>query len=170
MIKGKQATRGQKQIYEENQSTFRAYSAASFGTAVVWAALNWLLFEATTTAWVGWGIAVALQLAAILLMKCMMKSVRNDKNQITDAGMDLNDPAAFGEYCKDAIILCCAAQVLSLVSGWFYLILLGLPAFAGYKFWVSFLGPWIFAPAPEPEEQGNEKSQRRREKIKYLRR
>ena len=27
----------------------------------------------------------------------MMKAVRNDKNQIIDAGLDLNDPAAFGE-------------------------------------------------------------------------
>jgi hypothetical protein len=28
----------------------------------------------------------------------MMKSIRNEKNHVIDAGMDLNDPSAFGEY------------------------------------------------------------------------
>lgn len=30
-------------------------------------------------------------------MKTMIKNVRNERNQIIDAGADLNDPQAFGE-------------------------------------------------------------------------
>lgn len=38
----------------------------------------------------------------------------DEKGHVLDAGADLNDPEAFGEYCKDAIIL----TVITQVCGW----------------------------------------------------
>lgn len=37
----------------------------------------------------------------------------DEKGHVVDAGMDLNDPSAFGEYCKDAVILSVIIQVVT---------------------------------------------------------
>lgn len=77
----------------------------------------------------------------------------DERGRVTDAGMDLNDPSAFGEYCKDVIILTVFSQVIAassvrqgrtviaifpfqivaLYSTYAYLILLLIPAAATYK-------------------------------------
>jgi hypothetical protein len=110
----------------------------------------------------------------------MTKCVRNERNQVVDAGQDLNDPATFGEYalsltilcscftiyfryCKDIVILCTITHFISLFSSYLYWILIVLPGFGFYKLWVGILAPWVFAPAPEKDE-ANEKKQKKREK------
>ncbi|KAI1717893.1 transmembrane protein [Ditylenchus destructor] len=168
MQKGKQAVRGQKQIYEENRSTIFYYSLASVCTAALVACLNVTIFTGTTGLWTGWVISCSLQIFSIAAMCFMVKSVRNERNHIVDAGIDLNDPQTFGEYCKDIIILCCLAHLLSIAWAHFYCILLTLPIFAMYKLWVGFLGPWFFAPAEEKDDS-QDKKQRRREKKVFVR-
>jgi hypothetical protein len=168
--KGKQATRGQKQIHEENEATFRYYTAACFVTAGLWILLNFTLFESSTNAWISMVLSLVLQIVAVGLMLNMKKAVRNDRKQVVDAGLDLNDPQGFAEYCKDTVILCCAIQLLTFISSYFFLLLLLFPVFGSYKVWTSFLGPWIFAPAPETDAAADDKAQRRREKRVYLKR
>lgn len=41
----------------------------------------------------------------------ILEAKLDDKGHVLDAGADLNDPEAFGEYCKDAIILTVIIQV-----------------------------------------------------------
>uniref|UniRef100_A0A914C8X1 Transmembrane protein 208 n=1 Tax=Acrobeloides nanus TaxID=290746 RepID=A0A914C8X1_9BILA len=103
------------------------------------------------------------------MMFYMTKSVKAN-NKVVDAGMDLNDPAAFGEYCKDIIILASVSHLLSLFWTKFYLLLVIVPAFAIFKLWTNILAPWFFAPAPEEQDATDDKKQRRREKRVYLKR
>ncbi|KAK6051196.1 hypothetical protein COOONC_11298 [Cooperia oncophora] len=86
--------------------------------------------------------------------------------------MDLNDPAAFGEYCKDTIIVTVFVQVLALYSSFAYLILLVIPAAAVYKVFFGVILPWITAPSGDSNEEMDDKKMRkreRREKIVYRR-
>ena len=98
----------------------------------------------------------------------MSKSVRNEKGQIADAGIDLNDPQAFGEYCKDAIILSCGAQLLSLIWSKFIFLIALIPVYAIVKLWTKILAPWFFAPAPE-EDTMDDKKGRKQQRTKYVR-
>ncbi|PIO65273.1 hypothetical protein TELCIR_13067 [Teladorsagia circumcincta] len=71
-------------------------------------------------------------------MKSMAGARFDDRGRVTDAGMDLNDPAAFGEYCKDIIIVTVFVQVLALYSSFAYLIPLVIPAAAAAAYKLSF--------------------------------
>uniref|UniRef100_A0A915Q1X9 Transmembrane protein 208 n=1 Tax=Setaria digitata TaxID=48799 RepID=A0A915Q1X9_9BILA len=141
---GKAATRGQKQIYEENQAVILYYSIAAISSSLVFS------------------ICSALQIAAILTMRSMAHCRRNEKGQVTDAGSDLNQPDAFGEYCKDVVILCSfVATVASFWSGILWLLLL-IPVYVVYKLWKLIIAPWFFTESLEQEE--DEKKIKKREK------
>uniref|UniRef100_A0A914I9C2 Transmembrane protein 208 n=1 Tax=Globodera rostochiensis TaxID=31243 RepID=A0A914I9C2_GLORO len=108
----KRAARGQRQIYEENKQTLLCYVMASVCSSVLVFSLNYFLFLPQMGAWVGLTLSSVCQLFSVALMSTMMKTVRNERNQLVDAGLDLNDPNAFGEYCKDIVILCVSVQLL----------------------------------------------------------
>ncbi|KAI6241167.1 hypothetical protein M3Y99_00339500 [Aphelenchoides fujianensis] len=166
---GKQATRGQQQIFNENRSTIQTYGAAAAFSSSLFLLLHLFWFSPIGwQAWVAFVFSGLFEAVAVGFMIAGSKSVRGERGQVIDAGMDLNDPQAFGEYFKDLIILSVGVQVLALISSYFFLLLLVVPAFAGYKLWVGVIGPWIFAPAPEPTEQ-DEKRQKRRQKVVYRR-
>ena len=82
------------------------------------------------------------------------------KGQLQDPGLDLNMEAGMAEHVKDAIILTSVAQILSLLSNYFWAILLFAPARLVWMAWKSIISPWLFAPAPE-EEEIDEKKQRK---------
>lgn len=169
--KGKQATRGQKQIFEENTQTLRYYFAAAAITSTLAGVLYTMYFYNAVGPyfWTAWAISVICGFGGVLTMRYMVKEVRNEKNQVIDAGFDLNDPTAFGEYCKDAVILSVISQLLSVLWSRFIFLIALLPMFAVYKIWVNWLGPWFFAPAPE-EESIDEKKLRKQQRVKYVRR
>lgn len=169
--KVKQATRGQKQIYEENVQTLRYYFLASMlSTSVVGGFYMFLYYNSVGPYyWTAWAFSVIVTFASVFMMKTMTKGTRNDKNQIVDAGFDLNDPTALGEYCKDIVILSVIAQSLSILWSKFIFLIVILPIFAAYKIWVNYLGPWFFAPAPE-DEQIDGKKLKKQQRVKYVRR
>ncbi|RCN50754.1 nuclear transport factor 2 domain protein [Ancylostoma caninum] len=129
----KQATKGQKEIYEENQSTILTFGAACLIVMVIHLAACFFLLECTSNTYIFFGVSVVVELIALAFMKSMAGARFDERGRVTDAGMDLNDPAAFGEYCKDVIILTVIAQVIALYSTYAYLILLLIPAAAAYK-------------------------------------
>ncbi|VDD86652.1 unnamed protein product [Enterobius vermicularis] len=98
-------------------------------------------------------------------MNSMARCRRNEKGQVVDAGLDLNQPEAFGEYCKDVIILSSFVLILSLLWSPFFLFLLLIPAYAFYKFWTGLLAPWIFARTDE-EFEDDKKNRKRDRKLR----
>ncbi|KAL3110227.1 hypothetical protein niasHT_015830 [Heterodera trifolii] len=161
----KRATRGQRQIYEENKQTLLCYVLASICSSVLVFSLNYFLFLPQKGAWIGLALSSASQAFSVILMSMMMKTVRNERNQLVDAGLDLNDPNAFGEYCKDIVILSVSAQLLSLIWTGFFFVLLSIPFFTLYKLWTNILGPWFFRPTLDDDEKEDKKKQK---KPKYV--
>uniref|UniRef100_A0A0N4U8L9 Transmembrane protein 208 n=1 Tax=Dracunculus medinensis TaxID=318479 RepID=A0A0N4U8L9_DRAME len=184
---GKTATRGQKQIHEENMTVLRSYSLASgiiivkffyffspflhqhFGNGCVdLLAFFWYKFYIIENAEFDYSyiefafaICVILQIASLLTMRSMAKCVRNEKGQITDAGLDLNQNDSFGEYCKDIIIICCFTLLVGCFWSKIFWLLLIIPAFIFYKLWTTILAPWFFV---QPVEEDDSKKLKKKEK------
>ncbi|KAF1770814.1 hypothetical protein GCK72_002637 [Caenorhabditis remanei] len=167
----KQATKGQKEIYEENQATVTTYSVASTVSMAIYYSSCMFLSQCSSTDYVFFAISALVQIFAILFMKSLAKAKLDEKGHVLDAGADLNDPEAFGEYCKDAIILSVITQLVSLYTTWGFLLLLAFPAAATYKFVAGFLLPWFTAgsDAEDVDDKKQKKMDRRREKVVYRR-
>ncbi|CAJ0924380.1 unnamed protein product, partial [Mesorhabditis belari] len=169
--KGKQGTKGQKEIYKENKTTIQGYGLAALISSGAYFLCGFFLWQVTQNEWVWWGVTFFMQLGALLMMKTMARASFDDRGHLVDAGLDLNDPQAFGEYCKDSIILATAVQALALYTAYAYLLLLAIPGYVGYKILFSFVIPWATAPSATPEQgEMDDKKNRRREKIKFARR
>uniref|UniRef100_A0A8R1TP16 Transmembrane protein 208 n=1 Tax=Onchocerca volvulus TaxID=6282 RepID=A0A8R1TP16_ONCVO len=158
---GKAATRGQKQIYEENQTVILYYSVAAVFSSVFYILISLFFSLRTAWEWLGFSICCVLQIASILTMRSMARCRRNEKGQVTDAGLDLNQPDAFGEYCKDVIILCSFVATIATIWSKILWLLLLIPAYVLYKLWKVIIAPWFFA---EPLEQEEEKKMKKRER------
>ncbi|CAI2319660.1 unnamed protein product [Caenorhabditis sp. 36 PRJEB53466] len=167
----KQATKGQKEIYEENQKTVTTYSVASTVSMAVYYSSCMFLGTCSSSDYVFFAVSALIQIIAIVSIKGLAKARLDDKGHVLDAGADLNDPDAFGEYCKDAIILTIIAQLISMYTTYGYLLLLAFPASVTYKFVTAFLLPWLTAgsDAEEVDEKKMKKQDRRREKVVYRR-
>ncbi|CAL2029058.1 unnamed protein product [Caenorhabditis brenneri] len=167
----KQATKGQKEIYDENQKTVTTYSVASTISMAVYYSSCMFLSQCSSSDYVFFVVSALIQIFSIFFMKSLAKAKLDEKGHVLDAGADLNDPEAFGEYCKDAIILTVITQVISLYSTYGFILLLAFPATATYKFVSGFLLPWLTS-GPDSEDIDDKKQKkmdRRREKVVYRR-
>ncbi|OXA63874.1 transmembrane protein 208 [Folsomia candida] len=160
--KGKEGTKGAKQIVEENKSTLSFYRnmflgglfAQLFGTfAFFGGASGWDYF------FVVFGIII--NTACYQFMVFMSKPTLSESGAVVDSGVDLNMPAGVAEHVKDVLILTCGCQVLSLLSRYCWFLWLLVPLRGFYYVWSKLIAPWIFAPAPETNTAGDEKKQRK---------
>jgi len=161
--KGKQATKGKKQIVEENASTLSFYIKIIAGVNVVYYTVYYLLYwdYFTTLPAVMCVLSSVSYLATYQFMVSMAK-VTYHEGQVVDPGTDLNMEAGMAEHAKDILLLTAIVQTLSLVSNTFWLALLAAPGRAFYMLWVNILAPYFFAPAEE--EQVDEKKQKKMER------
>uniref|UniRef100_A0A1I7UXY2 Transmembrane protein 208 n=1 Tax=Caenorhabditis tropicalis TaxID=1561998 RepID=A0A1I7UXY2_9PELO len=167
----KQATKGQKEIYDENQKTVLTYSAASTISAVIYLSSCMFLSQCSSSDYIFFFVSALIQVFAILFMKSLAKARLDGKGHVLDAGADLNDPEAFGEYCKDAIILTVITQIISLYSTYGFILLLAFPGTAVYKFVSGFLLPWLTSgpDSDDVDDKKQKKMDRKREKVVYRR-
>lgn len=160
--KGKEATKGQKQIYECNQETLKFYSILASGSLVLrlvsspifspWTNLMTTIF------------ALLIQACALGQMYYMAKPVFSGPSKtVVDGGIDLNLKAGFADNLKDLIITTAFCTGCSIFSNYFWLVWLWLPIYYCYKIWVSVIAPWIFEPAPE--EAAPEIAEKKRKKM-----
>lgn len=163
--KGKQATKGQKQIYEGNQETLKFYTIMAIATILP--KLLWYPMSTGTNIAL-WLFAIVVQIFGIGGMYYMARAVVSGPSQtVVDGGIDLNLKAGFADYLKDLIITTAICTGLSLISNGFWFLWLWLPAFFVYKIWMSVIAPWIFAPAPEepPAEVADKKRKKMERKM-----
>ena len=162
--KGKQGTKGQKQIYEENKETLQFYFYMISGVNLVYSLILWYLkgTELPSLDIYTFVLSSILYAAAYFLMKRMAKASFNAAGAVIDGGIDLNMESGMGEYCKDVIIFTGIIQLLSLFSVYFWFGLLIIPLLVAIKVWNNIIAPWIFAPAPEDSEptKKNKKKQK----------
>ena len=91
------------------------------------------------------------------------------KGQLLDPGLDLNMESGMAEHVKDLIILTCISQMSSLLSNYFWFILLFAPARLAWMAWKSIISPWLFPPAPEENELDEKKQKKLERKMRRAR-
>merc|ERR1712071_281742 len=163
---GKQATKGQKQIAEENVATLSFYRNMSLIAIAVYSSSCILLWSAvTTTNLVLICLCAFAQFCCYRLMAYMAKTKHSETGQLLDGGVDLNMEAGISEHIKDAIILTSVVEILASFSSYFWFLMLVVPCRLFFMLWKNFLGPWFFNSAPSAEqEEVNEKKQKKMER------
>jgi len=160
--KGKQGTKGAKQIVEENAATlifYRNWMLGSFG----------IYFTLMTINGPGYGLweiiffvfAAAVTVGCFQFMNFMATPKYTDSKQLLDSGVDLCMENGVAEHVKDILILTCGCQTLSYFTKYVWLFWLLVPLKGIYYAWTKVISPWIFAPAPETDEKKMRKMDRR---------
>ncbi|XP_063294935.1 transmembrane protein 208 [Pelobates fuscus] len=170
--KGKAATKGKKQIYEENKETLTFYLRIILGATALNGAVNLGLFYISSTFWT-WASLVfsaIVYAAAYRSMRGMAQASFSEDGSLLDGGIDLNMEQGMAEHIKDVVLLTAIVQVLSCFSMYVWYFWLLAPGRALYLLWVNVLGPWFTSDSSEaaPQEQ-NEKRQRRQERRQMKR-
>ncbi|XP_017794258.1 PREDICTED: transmembrane protein 208 [Habropoda laboriosa] len=161
--KTKVATKGAKQIVEENVTTLTFYQNMIIGAIGIYFTVMMLLFNFTTLSITLTIFSGIVYIGSYQFMKYIAHATYAESGQLLDSGIDLNMEGGIAEHVKDLIILTSGVQVLSLISNYFWLLWLLVPLRGGWMVWKQILAPWFFAPAPEQPEI-SEKKQRKLEK------
>ncbi|CAB3225890.1 unnamed protein product [Arctia plantaginis] len=166
--KGKAPTKGAKQILVENTATVNFYRNMALGATGFYAAVTLALYSDCLTA----GIiclnilALSIYIGCYQIMRYISRPTYGDNNQLIDPGLDLNMEGGMGEHVKDIVILSAITHVLTLISNYFWLLLLLLPLRAFWLLWTNILGPWFFQEAPQDTEQDEKKRKKIERKMK----
>ena len=161
--KGKQGTKGQKQIVEENKATLKFYFIMAISSELLYIGLMTFVFwEFYTLLYIILTLfTIALYTGSLQFMSYMARATYSETGQLIDGGIDLNMESGIAEHLKDLIILTTAVQALSLLSNYFWLFWLMAPGRAFYLLWVNILAPWIFSPPEEIDEKKQKKMERK---------
>ncbi|KAL1432554.1 hypothetical protein MTO96_013304 [Rhipicephalus appendiculatus] len=163
--KGKQGTKGQKQIVEENKQTIKFYSIMSVAALIVHLIAHMVLWRDSITLsyTLLFFFSMLVYGGCIQTMRYMARASYSETGQLLDGGLDLNmAQAGMGEHLKDLIILTACIQTLSLASTYVWFLWLVAPAYAFYLLWVNVLGPWVFQPAPPEVDDKKQKKLERK--------
>jgi len=159
--KGKAGTRGAQQIARENVETINFYRNMILGANGIFFLMMTILganYYSTEIAMFIVSLIIYVGCFQFLFRLGTPKTTEPEgKGQLLDPGLDLNMESGLAEHVKDLIILTSAAQLTSLISNYFWCLLLLAPARAFWMLWVSVISPWLFAEAPEPDEMDEKK-------------
>lgn len=161
--KGKEGTKGQNQIVEENKETLKFYLYMVLGANAIYLSVSILLFDLFNV----FNIMLFLMSSASYIgsyqfMSYMARTKHSEIGKLLDAGVDLNLAGGIAEHVKDMIILTAGSQVLSLISNYFWLLMLLAPGRGFYFLWTKILSPYFFEEGPPP--QVDEKKQKKLER------
>ncbi|XP_065226029.1 transmembrane protein 208 [Planococcus citri] len=164
--KGKQATKGQKQIVAENKSTLQFYRNMALIANALYLVSGFFFFDILTFKQISLLVfSSSLYIGSYQFMASMAKTKYSAEGQLIDSGLDLNMEGGVSEHIKDLFILTAGCQVLSIYSSYFWLLWLLAPGRALWLAWVNFLGPYFQqqSAANQPPEV-NEKKQKKLER------
>jgi len=167
--KGKQGTKGAKQIVEENVATLSFYR----NMAVISNALSLviLVFYNSTISILLYLFSCAIYIGAYQFMAYMSNPKYTETGQLIDSGVDLNMEGGIAEHVKDIIILTAGCQILSsVISNYFWYLWLFAPARGGWIVWKNILGPYFFQQAPLEPEMDEKKQKKMERKMKRMQR
>lgn len=168
--KGKEGTKGAKQIAQENSQTILFYRNMILGSHGIFFAFRTLLGQAySSTDIVMYLITALIHIASFQFLNKTGSPTVDEKGTLLDPGLDLNMAQGMAEHVKDLIILTSGTQVLSLLTNYLWVLLLLAPLRAFLFAWTNFISPWIFAPAPEETEADVKKQKKMERKARRMR-
>ncbi|XP_001987683.2 transmembrane protein 208 isoform X2 [Drosophila grimshawi] len=159
--KGKQATKGAKQIVEGNKSTLAFYRNMAIGCAAPAVLLSFLVFEFTKLTVFMVTLALLILGAAYQFMVFMSRAKYSESGALLDSGNDLDMEGGIAEHVKDLIILTSGTLLLSLISNYFWMVLLLAPIRAAWMLWGAVIQPWLSSRNAAEEPEVDEKKQRK---------
>ncbi|XP_055704503.1 transmembrane protein 208 [Phlebotomus papatasi] len=161
--KGKQGTKGAKQIVEENAATLKFYRNMAFISQSVYMVVMILLPDTFTGLTITMSImTILLHIVSLQFMKFMARAQYSESGALIDSGTDLNMEGGLSEHIKDLVILSSGTQLLALLSNYFWLLLLLVPVRAVWLLWGSVIKPWMEQKSEQPEV--DEKKQKKMER------
>ena len=164
--KGKEGTRGAKQIAKENAESIQFYRNMILGAnGIYFTGMTLLGANYYTTEIACFALCAVIYIAAYQFM-ARLGSPKYNNNTLIDPGLDLNMANGMAEHVKDAVILTSGVQMLSLISNYMWLLLLLAPLRAFWMAWTNIIAPWIFAPAPEEDEVDIKKQKKMERKMR----
>ncbi|XP_076622559.1 transmembrane protein 208 [Colletes latitarsis] len=161
--KAKVATKGAKQIVEDNRTTLSFYRNMILGAFGIYSTIMIFFFKFTILSITLTIFSGIVYIGSYQFMKYIAQATYSESGVLSDSGIDLNMEGGIAEHVKDLIILTSGVQVLSLISNYFWWLWLLAPITVGWMLWKKILAPWFFAPASEQPEI-SEKKQRKLEK------
>ncbi|XP_043465078.1 transmembrane protein 208 [Leptopilina heterotoma] len=159
----KTATKGAKQIVEENVSTLKFYMCMIAIAVGIYLTIMMIFFEFTTLAITLSLLSGIVYIGCYHFMSYMAQAKYSETGQLLDSGVDLNMEGGIAEHVKDMIILTSIVQILSLISNYFWLLLTLAPLRGLWMLWANIISPWIFA-APQAPTEMDEKKQKKLER------
>ncbi|XP_067012322.1 transmembrane protein 208 [Anabrus simplex] len=165
--KGKQGTKGQKQILEENQATLNFYRNMVFIANGIYLTVMCIIADTYGVSTILLFLfSAAAYIGSYQFMAYMARPNYSDSGQLLDTGVDLNMEGGIAEHVKDLIILTSGCQLLSLISNYFWLLWLLAPFRAFWLLWASVLQPWFFQQAPATQEMDEKKQKKMERRMK----
>ncbi|XP_038077036.1 transmembrane protein 208-like [Patiria miniata] len=161
--KGKVATKGQKQIVEENKKTLVFYRNIMFGASAAYIVVR-LLWWLESFTWLHWFFLIfasAVYIGCYQFMSFMARAKYSPTGALLDGGVDLNMEQGLAEHVKDVLLVTAVIQVISILWHPIWLLWLIVPGRGFYLLWTTLLAPWFFAPAPEVDEKKQKKMERK---------
>jgi hypothetical protein len=130
----------------------------------------WMYDSFSIWHWLGLGILIASHGISYHLLSLSAKATYSESGALLDVGTDLNLEGGMPEYFKDLIILTTAVQVLSIISDYFWLLMLAAPAYASYLLWGSVIQPWLTAGSElmEVDEKTKKKMARKEHRMQKV--
>ncbi|CAO1340584.1 unnamed protein product [Diamesa tonsa] len=162
--KGKVGTKGSKQIIEENVGTIKFYRNMSLGACVTYVCVASMYVQWTGTVITMTVLTILAHGLANQFMAMMSRPKLSETGAILDAGSDLNMEGGIAEHVKDIIILTAGTQLMSLMSNYFWFLLILGPLRAVYMLWGSVIQPWLAQKQSQEKPQVDEKKQKKMER------
>jgi hypothetical protein len=168
--KGKEGTRGAKQIATENVQTITFYRNMILGSnGIYFTGMTLLGSQYHATEFTMFVLCAVIYIASYQFFARTGMPTFGPKMAVLDPGLDLNMAQGMAEHVKDLVILTSGVQALSLLSNYMWLLLLLAPGRAFLMAWTSIISPWLFAPAPEEEGVDSKKQKKMDRKMRRMR-
>uniref|UniRef100_A0A8D8DYQ7 Transmembrane protein 208 n=1 Tax=Culex pipiens TaxID=7175 RepID=A0A8D8DYQ7_CULPI len=168
--KGKQATKGNKQVIEENVATLKFYRNMCIIFSFICILFSFIFYGSFGAFhYVLLIVTVSIHLSSYYFMISMSKPRYTDNGVVLDSGNDLNIEGGIAEHVKDIIILTAGAQLTSLLSTYFWCLLILAPLRAFWLMWKHFIGPWLCQRSEESNQFTEKKPNKNEKKIKRVR-
>ncbi|CAI5518055.1 unnamed protein product [Closterium sp. Naga37s-1] len=155
------ANKGAKKRKEENEKHMNRLQKLIVTVNAIYILVRLSLFFASFTwrHWIGLVITTFAYKTCFDQIASLAEATYDETGQLIDGGSDLNMGGLCG-YLHDIIYITAFVQIASILSDWFWLIYLIIPAFALWKLWELVLYPYFFQKVEPGEEDPRDKKKR----------
>lgn len=146
------AKAGDKRRLQEQSKKLQTLQIAIAIAVVVHVVFGLRLFRYTATngQWIGFIFSTAVEFVCYNMLTKMAAPTFNSAGEILSGGGDFSQGA---EAYFDAIYLSIIAQVGTIISKWFWLVLLAAPGYLVWQLWQNVLKPLLAARSPPASER-----------------